>query len=390
MRVRSFTLQQFRSYATLDFACGAEDVSVLQGPNAAGKTNLLEALSILSSGRSFLGAEEDDLITWGHDYYRLRARLLSDAKEEQTIEIVSQRLPRRARVGFVNDVRLPISRLTGVLPAVSFLPQDLELFTGSPARRRDLLNDLLVQVSPEFAASFVSYQKFLKQRNALLRRIREGTGRPQDLAVWEEGLAREGAVITLSHLELLKVLQCTLEEELRALGESWQEVALTYDRHPSARSGSSPLGSARGCDGQATTREGIEAELAHDLLHFRERDLLIGSTTIGPHRHDWRIDADGRSLATFASRGQQRTAVLALLFLQVSYMEVRRGEKPLILLDDVFSELDQAHQERLMTSLKGHQVFLTTTHAVPGISSATVWEVGGGKVKQGVGLGRGA
>lgn len=374
MRVRSFTLQQFRSYATLDFACGAEDVSVLQGPNAAGKTNLLEALSILSSGRSFLGAEEDDLITWGHDYYRLRAHLLSDAREEQTIEIVSQRLPRRARVGFVNDVRLPISRLTGVLPAVSFLPQDLELFTGSPARRRDLLNDLLVQVSPEFAASFVSYQKFLKQRNALLRRIREGTGRAQDLAVWEEGLAREGAVITLSHLELLKVLQCTLEEELRALGESWQEVALTYDRH-----------------GQATTREGIQTELQQDFLHFRERDLLIGSTTIGPHRHDWRINADGRSLATFASRGQQRTAVLALLFLQVSYMEVRRGEKPLILLDDVFSELDQIHQERLMTSLKGHQVFLTTTHAVPGISSATVWEVGEGMVKeQGVGLGRGA
>jgi len=384
MRLTSLTLQQFRSYPGLEVMFGEEDLHVLQGPNAAGKTNLLEAVAILSSGRSFLGAEEDDLIAWGHDYYRLRVHLLSDAREEQNIEIVSQREPRRARVGFLNDVRLPIGRLTGVLPAVTFLPQDLSLFSGSPARRRDLLNDLLVQVSPAFAASLTTYQKLLKQRNSLLHRIREGTGRVQDLTVWEEGLAREGAVITLSHLELLKVLQCTLEEELKALGESWQEVLLTYDRHPSARSGSS-----LSLDGRATTREGIEAELVHDLLHFRERDLVIGSTTIGPHRHDWRIDADGRSLASFASRGQQRTAVLALLFLQVSYMEVRRGEKPLILLDDVFSELDSVHQERLMASLKGHQVLLTTTHVPPSLAGAKLWMVGEGKVmEQGVGLGR--
>lgn len=374
MRIASLTLERFRSYPSLAIVFGEGDLHVLQGPNAAGKTNLLEAVSVLSSGHSFLGAEEEDLMTWGQDHYRLRADLLSDRGEGKTVEIVSQRLPRRARVGFINDVRVPIGRLIGLLPAVAFLPQDLSLFSGSPLRRRELLNDLLVQVSPEFAARMASYGKFLKQRNALLRHMREGTGRMQDLAVWEEGLAREGAVITLSHLELLKVLQCTLEEELRALGESFEEVGLTYDRH-----------------GRAITREGIEAELTHDLLHFRERDLLVGSTTIGPHRHDWRIDADGRSLVSFASRGQQRTAVLALLFLQVSYMEVKRGEKPLILLDDVFSELDHVHQERLMTSLSGHQVLLTTTHVPPSLVGAKLWMVGEGKVmEQGVGLGRGA
>ncbi len=374
MRLESLMLEQFRSYLSLNVSFAGGDLHVLQGPNAAGKTNVLEAISILSSGRSFLTASEEDLMTWGRDHYRLRASVRSDAREGQTIEIVSQREPKRARAGFLNDVRVPIGRLAGSLPTVAFLPQDLELFTGSPARRRDLLNDLLVQVSPAFALSLATYAKLLKQRNTLLRRMREGTGRSQDLAVWEEGLAREGAVITLAHLELLKVLQCTLEEELKALGESWQKVQLTYDRH-----------------GRATTREGIAEELAHDLLHFRERDQLIGSTTIGPHRSDWRIDADGRPLATFASRGQQRTAVLALLFLQVSYMEVRRGEKPVILLDDVFSELDSVHQERLMTSLKGHQVFLTTTHVPPSLAGAHLWMVGEGKVMEtGVGLGRGA
>ena len=374
MRVTSLSLQQFRSYTALDLVFGDGDLHVLQGANAAGKTNLLEAFSLLSTGRSFLGVEEDHLIAWGHMYYRIRATVRSDARETQTIEIVSQSAPRRQRAGFLNDVRMPIGRLTGMLPAVTFLPQDLELFSGSPARRRDLLNDLLVQVAPEFSAHLQTYQKVLKQRNALLKKIREGTGREQDLTVWDDALAREGAAVTLGHVELLKVLQCTLEEELHALGEAWRQVELLYDRH-----------------GRATTFEGIESELKHDLLHFRERDLLIGTTTIGPHRHDWRIDVEGRELATFASRGQQRPAVLALLFLQVSYMEVRRGEKPVILLDDVFSELDHVHQERLMTSLKGHQVLLTTTHGVPGVSSATVWEVGGGKVmEQGVGLGRGA
>lgn len=363
MRLLTLSLQQFRSYlsAEADFTEG--EVHVLLGPNAAGKTNLLEAVSVVSAGHSFLGADDEDLLAWGHDYYRLRAALRSDAGEERTIELVSQRSPKRARAAFLNDVRVPLSRIGGVLPVVAFLPQDLELFTGAPQRRRSLLNDLLVQVSPAFAASAAAYGKLLKQRNALLRSIRDGTGRAQDLAVWEEGLSREGAAVTLAHLELLQVLQCTLEEELASLGESWKDVRLLYDRH-----------------GTATTREGIEDELLHDYLHFRERDLAVGSTTAGPHRNDWSIAVAGRSLATFASRGQQRTAVLALLFLQVSYMEVRRGEKPVVLLDDVFSELDQAHQERLMTSLTGHQVFLTTTSIPARMPPAALWTVGGGTV----------
>lgn len=368
MRLQSLSLQHFRSYRSLEWELPGGDLSILLGPNAAGKTNLLEAIALASSGRSFLGAEEDDLMTWGAEHYRVRAAVRSDAGEPKTIEVVSQRAPRRARAGFLNDVRVPIGRLTGELPAVTFLPQDLTLFTGSPARRRDLLNDLLAQISPEVARSLQTYQKVLKQRNALLRKIADGAGRPGDLAVWDEALAAEGAVITLAHLELLKVLQCTLEEEMATLGESWERVSLNYDRR-----------------GLALTREELVAEFLHDLLRFRERDLLLQATTIGPHRHDWHIAVDGRNLSTFASRGQQRTAVLALLFLQVSYVEVRRGEKPVILLDDVFSELDQAHQECLLQNLSGHQVFLTATHPVPGMERAEVWEVGAGRLEQDVG-----
>lgn len=361
MRLDALSLTQFRSYEQLDVAFRDADVHVFLGPNGAGKTNLLEAVSVLSTGHSFLAAEERDLMQWGRDYYRLRGRVRADNGEEKTVEVASQCVPSVRRACYVNDVRSPVGRLTGVLPSVAFLPQDLSLFTGSPARRRALLNDLLVQVSPAFAQSLSVYGKALKQRNALLQKIAEGTGRPQDLSVWDASIAQEGARITLAHLELLKVLQCTLREELVALGETWSAVHLSYERK-----------------GEAVTEEGIYEELLAALQHYRERDIIIGATTVGPHRHDWRMEADGRALQSFASRGQQRTAVLALLFLEISYLELARGEKPVVLLDDVFSELDPERQSRLLEVLGSHQVLLTATHLPPRIGGAMVWEVGTG------------
>jgi len=361
MRLDTLSLTQFRSYEQLDVSLREADVHVFLGPNGAGKTNLLEAVSVLSAGHSFLPTEEQDLMQWGRDYYRLRGKVRGDNGEEKTVEVASQKLPSVRRACYVNDVRSPVGRLTGVLPAVAFLPQDLGLFTGAPARRRELLNGLLDQVAPAFGQSLSTYGKTLKQRNALLQRIAEGTGRAQDLAVWDDSLAREGALITLAHLELLKVLQCTLREELAALGETWDSVQLFYERK-----------------GEAVTEEGIRDELLAALQHYRERDILIGATTIGPHRHDWRMEADGRPLQSFASRGQQRTAVLALLFLEISYLELKRGEKPVVLLDDVFSELDPERQSRLLEVLGSHQVLLTATHLPPRIGTAMVWDVNAG------------
>lgn len=370
MRLTSLHLTRFRSYRELALSLSEDDdVQILIGPNAAGKTNVLEAIHLLSAGRSCLSAAEEDLMHWQHDHYRVRADLRSDDGTRQTLEIVSQRLPRRARAFFVNDVRVAPMQFVGSLPVVTFLPQDLSLFIGPPQRRRDLLHDLLVQVSPSFAGTLQTYQKILKQRNALLQKISEGLGNPDDLAVWDRALAREGAAITVAHLELLKVLQCTLRDELKALGEPWSDAELRYARK-----------------GTAVSVVALEEELFAELAHERERDLKMRQTSAGPHRNDWSITVADRDIATFASRGQQRTAVLALLFLQVSYVEVRRGEKPVILLDDVFSELDQVHQERLLDSLQGHQVFLTTTHLPERMPrGACVLEVSAGKVCEGVG-----
>ena len=362
MRLRSLTLQQFRSYPEHRITFGEESVHMFVGPNGAGKTNILEAVSLLSLTKSCQKAEEADIIAWGEDYYRIRAEAVSDEGQEHTLELASQIAPRKQKACFVNDVKVSIGEMVGVLPTVIFLPQDLELFTGAPAHRRAFLDQLLCQVSPEYMQTLLQYQKILKQRNSLLRKIADGVARRTDLAVWDEKAAETGTVVMLRRLELCEVLQCTFEQELSSLGEDWQDAQIIYERKGEMRD----FGTAK-------------SELMDLLSHFQERDIILQSTTVGPHRDDWKIVVDGRDISTFASRGQQRTAVLALLFLEVSYLELQRGEKPLILLDDVFSELDDHHQVSLLQSLEGHQVIITTTHVPSEVHGAKVWEMHNGE-----------
>lgn len=366
MRLSSLSLQQFRSYEHLALTLDSKrDVHVLVGPNGAGKTNILEAVGVLSLTKSCQGIEEADLLQWGTEYYRVRAEVVNDQDEQSTLEVTSQVAPRKQKACFRNDVKVSIGDMVGSLPIVLFLPQDLGLFTDSPQQRRKFLDQLLCQVSPEYLVALSQYQKLLKQRNSLLRSIADGSASRSELAVWDAKLAEEGAIITVQRLELIEVMQCTLAEELHSLGEQWENVQLVYERKGKKQ-------------GMQDTKE----ELEQLLSHYQERDVLLQSTTVGPHREDWRLDIDGRSLPTFASRGQQRTAVLALLFLQVSYLELRKGERPIILLDDVFSELDDAHQSALLSSFQEHQVIITTTHIPSQLHGAEVWEVSHGKVQQ--------
>lgn len=363
MRLLSLSLEQFRSYSqhSIDFSGGS--VSIFVGPNGAGKTNVIEAISVLSLTKSCQGLEEQDLIQWEKEYYRVQCHCQNDQGDEKTLEVTSQIAPRKQKGCFVNDVRTPLGDMVGTIPTVLFLPQDLQLFSGPPANRRAFIDQLLCQVSPQYLKVMADYKKVLKQRNSLLKRIAEGSSSQDDLAIWDAEVAQKGASITLRRLEMIEVLECTLTEELRALGEHWNDVHLVYDRKGAAR-----------------TIETAEQELKDLLEHYRSRDIILQSTTVGPHREDWHIEVDGRSLPTFASRGQQRTAVLALLFLKVSYVELRRQEKPVILLDDVFSELDDAHQSALLSSFDDHQVIITTTHIPESLHGASVFTVADGKI----------
>ena len=179
------------------------------------------------------------------------------------------------------------------------------------------------------------------------------------------GSFRKGSLLTIRRLELIETFGLALREELAALGENGSDVRFVYDRK-----------------GGETLQERLAEELLSMLRRHRERDILLQATSIGPHRDDWHIAVEGRDLRSFASRGQQRTAVLALLFLEVSYLEIRRGEKPVVLLDDVFSELDDEHQDGVLASLKDHQVIITATHQPEKLHGAEVRVVDKGTIRK--------
>lgn len=364
MRLLSLTLEQFRSYPSLELDLAQGSLHLFIGRNGAGKTNLLEAVSVLSLLESCRGAEEDNLRSWNTDHYRVKGEAETDDGRKVRLEVVSVATPRRKRASFVSDVQKTAGEYSGTLPVASFLPEDLTLFRGSPAERRRFLDQILAQVSQEYGQALSEYQQVLKQRNALLKGLRDG-GREEDLLPWEQQLATHGAVLTVMRLELLHTINMTLRDELSRLGESWESPELRYDRQTTA-----------------TTAIALEQELRELLLKSRGRDREMLSTSVGPHREDWQMYASGRPLPSWASRGQERVALIALVLLQVAFLEIRRGEKPVILLDDVFSELDSVHQDALLRSLSGHQMLLSGTHLPEHTLDAVVWNVTPGSAKR--------
>ncbi len=362
LRILSLSAEQFRNHLDLRLELPETPVQLLAGPNGSGKTNILEAVSVLAFTKSFLGVDDDHLRTWGHDFYRVTGRVRSDTGEEKELQVVSQVAPRKQKACFLNGVRVPLTRLIGELPVVLFLPQDLALFTGPPAERRRYLDQILSQVSPEYFLALMDYQKVIRQRNSLLKAIREAQAPEDTLEPWDLQLSEKGSLLTLLRQELVETFNLTLGDEVRSLGEMWTEVTMRYER----------TGTERGQDG-------ICQELLGILRANRARDVILQSTVSGPHRDDWKLMVDGRAIESFASRGQQRVAVLSLLFLEASYLELRRAERPIILLDDIFSELDDAHRERVIAAFRDHQVLMTGTHVPTGMRSS-VWEVCQGQV----------
>lgn len=348
MYLRSLTLEHFRSYEQCTFAfpdCGLE---VMVGPNGSGKTNVIEAVSVLSRGQSCLGSAPDDAVRWGGMFYRVRAHAQKDDGTDLSVEAAFQLVPTKQRAFFENDVRSSLVKIRGVIPTIIFLPEDLTLFTGSPQGRRDFFDAFLEQLSADFVRAKMSFQRIIKQRNALLKAVAVGESSEADLEPWDRELAQVGAVMQVKRLKLAQAFDDGLTKQLGRLGESWDAVHLLYQRK--------------------TVCEDVESvtdELLALLHDYRHKELAHASTLIGPHRDDWQLVADGHDVSTFASRGQQRACLLALLFQAMRTIESYRKERPIILLDDVFSELDERHQTHLLDTVLGHQVLLTSTHVPP-------------------------
>lgn len=368
MRVDRLQLTSFRSYVQLDVTF-PDGPQVVVGPNAAGKTNLLESLAVLGTSRSHRASNDGELISWGADFARLEASLGADNK----VEVILARTGTgggRKRV-LVNGVARRPSALAAALPVVLFAPEDMLLVVGSPGGRRNSLDALVAQTVPAAGATMSNYGRALTQRNNLLRAIREGSAAPDELHYWDNVVIEDGAQIVDWRRAALAQLATPLSGAHREIAPGEDELRVQY----------------------LTNAEPLETETTRDalrrrLIDTREKEMWNGATLIGPHRDDVVFVTGDRELSTFASRGQQRTAILAFKLAQLDLLTAASDKPPLLLLDDVFSELDpdrRAHLVRRIGALPQAFVSTTTTDDLDPalVAASTVWEVSPGRLTKG-------
>jgi DNA replication and repair protein RecF len=345
MFLERLELTDFRGYARLrlDFA---RPLTLFEGDNAQGKTNLLEAVSLLALARSPRGARDGEMIRWGADEAIVRGEAARRARGNVAVGLTLRRDGGKAlRVGGQPCARL--SDGVGQLNVVFFGPGDLQLVSGSPEARREFLNTCIGQASPPYLAALGGYRQALRQRNGLLRahrRLDENL-----LLAHDDALAERAATL----MELRAGWAAELSEESasvhRRLSREREVLQVTYQPH---------------CRLESESREAQIDSLREQFMARRGDELRRGLTLLGPHRDDLKVLIDGLPAKTYASQGQQRTAALALKIAELRVLARHLGEPPLLLLDDVLSELDPARRAAVLElRQEADQVLLTCTSA---------------------------
>lgn len=333
MLVKSLKLQNFRNFTRRDFEF-ADETTIIFGPNAVGKTNVLEAISLLSTGKSFRAGVEAEMIKESEGIARVEGEVAADAKLEVVLvgETEKQRGGKRV---LINGVPKRVFTFAGTLKTVMFGPWDVGMVTDSPSVRRRFLDSVLGQVDREYRRSLLSYEKGIRQRNRVLERIREGIATRSQLLYWDHLVVREGNYLSTTREHFIDFVNSTTFP-----GEN---LFLEYDR--------SAISEGR-------------------LEQYQREEVLAATTLVGPHRDDINFqfsintrsgsNFQNKSLAKFGSRGEQRMAVLWLKLAELNFIEKETGERPVLLLDDIFSELDPAHHVLVMETVGKQQTILTT------------------------------
>lgn len=364
MFVRELTLTNFRNYRhqRLELRPGS---TVFIGGNAQGKSNLLEAVFVLSTTRSPRATLDAELIHWDvrdapQPVARLTATVERAGRLVQVEMIVVGRQGQRG--GTVASKRVRINGMPrrqsdalGQLNAVLFTTDDMALITGSPGDRRRYLDLMLSQVDRAYALALQRYTKVVTQRNALLRRIQEGLSDAEELVFWDSELAREGAVILQARAAAVRRLAIEAASAHRSLSGGAEALHLAYEPRF--------IGGWDGPRLEETGQGELQAAFRQGLELGRHRDIGAGMSLLGPHRDDLNIRLDGAAAASYASRGQQRTAALALRLAEVRFLHERTGEQPVLLLDDVLSELDEGRRRSVLESIEVDQTLITATDA---------------------------
>jgi len=342
--IKSLKLNNYRNYDRLEIEF-AMDFNIIYGDNAQGKTNILEALFLCASGRSHRTSKDAELIEMGKEQYAVMLKLVKQ-NEELAIEIFYKR-DEKKRIR-INEIPLrKIGNLIGNLNAVMFSPEDLLMIKEGPSERRRFLDITISQLKPTYFFDLQQYARLLAQRNNLLREINEKRHLIGTLEVWNENLVKTGARLIKVRSEFVKRLNEYAQKNHRKITNDMEELKIEYSPSVNAES--------------YENLEDIERSFMKKLERSLSSELARCTTLYGPQRDDYEIYLNTMNIKQFGSQGQQRTAVLSLKLSEIDIMKQETDENPVLLLDDVLSELDSKRQEYLFKNLEGVQTFITST-----------------------------
>lgn len=343
MELESLTLKNYRNYGdlTLEFSDG---VNVFLGENAQGKTNLLESIYVLALARSHRTSSDKDLIQWSEKEATISGRV-KRAISNTPLSLNFSNKGKKARVNHLEQSKL--SQYIGQLNVILFAPEDLELVKGAPSVRRRFIDMEFGQMNPLYLYNTTQYKRILKERNAYLKRLQlKQTTDTVFLDVLSEQLVNVGAQILLARESFLKKLEQAAQPIHAEISDQRETLHLVYN-------------SSVNFD-EKDDLAGITAAFEAALLKQRAREIMMGSTLLGPHRDDLQFIVNDNDVAVFGSQGQQRTTALAVKLAEIDLMQQETGEYPVLLLDDVLSELDANRQTHLLLAIQDKvQTFIT-------------------------------
>ncbi|MTD31229.1 DNA replication/repair protein RecF [Planomicrobium sp. YIM 101495] len=369
MRIDRLTLENYRNYESLELSFSPE-INVFIGENAQGKTNIMESIYVLSMAKSHRTSNDKELIRWDADYGKIKADV-QRKYGKLPLEILLSRKGKKAKANHLEQKRL--SDYIGQLNVVMFAPEDLNLVKGSPQLRRRFIDMEIGQISPVYLHDLVTYQHLLKQRNHLLKQ-NYGKSSINDVTfdIYTEQFIEAAVKIIQKRFQFMELLQQWAEPIHHGISRGLEKLQIRYQ----PVSGLKP----------EWTPEEMASFLQSKLGEVKKKEIERGTTLVGPHRDNLQFLVNGYDVQTYGSQGQQRTTALSLKLAEIELIKQEVGEPPVLLLDDVLSELDDYRQSHLLNTIQGSvQTFVTTT-SVDGIHHDTIrnarlFDVIGGNVK---------
>lgn len=336
MYIKEIELKDFRNYKELRTSF-SKNVNIFLGNNAQGKTNLLEGIYLNAMAKSFKTTKDKELIRFGEEFCKIKTIAFFDDDEHSTEIVINKEGKKGVKLDGVKISRT--SELLERIFIIIFSPEDLKIVKDEPEKRRKFINRELCQIKPGYYNDLNNYKRVLKQRNTYLKEERIESS---ILDIWDHELARYGSKVIARRNEFIKRINEISKEIHKNISGGKENLELNYEPNISFSSE-------------------LESDFYEIISSNRNDDIRNRTTGRGPHKDDLKISADGIDLRKYGSQGQQRTAALSLKLSEIKLIEEEMGEKPILLLDDVLSELDNDRQNFLIHSLGGNQLFITTT-----------------------------